>query len=586
MSVELAQVHDRAHLLEERIDVVKREAEESLKNLNSEHEGQIDELTEKHGSELNGRDAHISSLQQEIDDLRLKLDEVTLALDDVKEKAPEDDTSHTETVSLQQSDMDDKISTLEEAHRVEIESLKNEIDRLSSELTALNDANESESRLAEEALIKAKQEAAEAAADQEERWRSVVEEANANVNDLSNEATRSKKEAEEAVSALSSVRSELADISSRLDTQTYEYDKTLRELRAARDEVSELSTKLAQQQSAAQTSRSLEVVEPDELPDECMSPDRAAGRTAPANKEEVVPEEDLLAKLEAITEQLAQSEEAKEKLVCDYTCRLQQLMIEIDAASTALDARTSLLKQKDSLLVDLMDQVAALEGQCAEANGLASSRHAELEEATETITELEAQKENLSMQLQLTVLERGSLIEKATACETEKQNLAAELSHANEVADNLRGELEYVQYEMAGDRLFRSISRFGAVTGFLIAVIAHFHWDIVAQNVACAPAMPGTILTRMDASLEAPWWAPGPLKEKSFQYVCPNRMQTHLSFSTLSGGKASLFRVNHTETEQIWRKSTSHVEVTLDKILLTDKKDEVVELVAPWCEDY
>jgi hypothetical protein len=88
--------------------------------------------------------------------------------------------------------------------------------------------------------------------------------------------------------------------------------------------------------------------------------------------------------------------------------------------------------------------------------------------------------------------------------------------------------------------------------------------------------MPGRVLNNnsKDASFEAPWWAPSPIKEKAFSQFCGSAHPTKLEWiNEASENKVVLTKKGKTSLN----KRTKSLEVFADRIRLWNRKGHAEE---------
>lgn len=104
------------------------------------------------------------------------------------------------------------------------------------------------------------------------------------------------------------------------------------------------------------------------------------------------------------------------------------------------------------------------------------------------------------------------------------------------------------------------------------------------MHAVCAPAMPGTALLNDDTiSLEAPWWAPAPLKSSAFA-VCGARTRTRVDWLGESG-KLTVVDVTKDDGKVhvvLDKRALSAATVFPEHIILTDKRGKSDNVTSPW----
>eukprot|EP00521_Asterionellopsis_glacialis_P009098 CAMPEP_0195286050 /NCGR_PEP_ID=MMETSP0707-20130614/3657_1 /TAXON_ID=33640 /ORGANISM="Asterionellopsis glacialis, Strain CCMP134" /LENGTH=408 /DNA_ID=CAMNT_0040345643 /DNA_START=273 /DNA_END=1499 /DNA_ORIENTATION=- len=213
------------------------------------------------------------------------------------------------------------------------------------------------------------------------------------------------------------------------------------------------------------------------------------------------------------------------------------------------------------------------------------------------------------------------------------EDLRREILEANLTADKLRSKLARLEMvhapdhaDMIAERTMRDAMSTAAMNqdddvttpapprkkktrimvpllmGMIAIVVGIMHnMDMLSWNAMCSPTMPGTTFSNTNASTEAPWWAPPPLKSPLFSVMCgEERVQTRMEYTHNSGNgqhKLALWSVPPTEeggegTVQqqqqptlLWEKRIgSQVTIFPDHLVITDKrgKTEEVQNGLPW----
>jgi hypothetical protein len=111
-----------------------------------------------------------------------------------------------------------------------------------------------------------------------------------------------------------------------------------------------------------------------------------------------------------------------------------------------------------------------------------------------------------------------------------------------------------------------------------------------AMNGLCAPAFPSYELSALDARLEAPWWAPQPVKARAFYHVCKvARTRTVVIWELFDkkgiSFRLSLLAVTHDgNTSLIRRDKRRLLSATIHSEFVSaiDIKGAVAEIPAPW----
>mmetsp|Transcript_28988 Transcript_28988/g.40627 ORF Transcript_28988/g.40627 Transcript_28988/m.40627 type:complete len:471 (+) Transcript_28988:274-1686(+) len=129
--------------------------------------------------------------------------------------------------------------------------------------------------------------------------------------------------------------------------------------------------------------------------------------------------------------------------------------------------------------------------------------------------------------------------------------------------------------------------------------------DLLSLNAMCGPVMPGTTYRDTNASSEAPWWTPAPLKATVFGTVCSSeekRVRTRMEYTHHSGSgqhKLTLWSVpsssdgsssEEAETKTpptlLWEKRVGNkVSIFSEHIVITDKRgkeEDVPSGSLPW----
>jgi len=177
--------------------------------------------------------------------------------------------------------------------------------------------------------------------------------------------------------------------------------------------------------------------------------------------------------------------------------------------------------------------------------------------------------------------------------------LRRDILQANLEADRLRAKLAALEMKEKPEESDRIIERTlksstkkknsGSVVGLslalvfvmtMFAVMVAVRPELLSMNAVCAPAMPGTYLTK-DMTFEAPWWAPTVAKEKAF-LICGSRSRTRLEMTV---GKLTAHSVQSEEPKLLWRKGANMVKITANDIVIFNKKGVAVDSIdAPWSQ--
>lgn len=108
-------------------------------------------------------------------------------------------------------------------------------------------------------------------------------------------------------------------------------------------------------------------------------------------------------------------------------------------------------------------------------------------------------------------------------------------------------------------------------------MIVGYKLDIFTKNGVCAPIMPGRLLNNnsKDASFEAPWWAPSPIKEKVFSQFCGTAKPTKLLW--INGGSSENKVILTKNGKPSLNKKTTSLEVFADRLRLWNRKGQAAE---------
>lgn len=110
-----------------------------------------------------------------------------------------------------------------------------------------------------------------------------------------------------------------------------------------------------------------------------------------------------------------------------------------------------------------------------------------------------------------------------------------------------------------------------AVVGFYVAS------NPASKGAVCGMARPGTVLSsEEEATMDAPWWAPDPIKDEAFALFCGNQTRNRLVWSA---GKLSQFSLANgdgsSSNKPTWQRRAVSVEIGADRAFLMNKHGEV-----------
>jgi chromosome segregation ATPase len=212
------------------------------------------------------------------------------------------------------------------------------------------------------------------------------------------------------------------------------------------------------------------------------------------------------------------------------------------------------------------------------------SAYNDLEEHQNNIVSISSDNEKVTTKLRTSEEKLISAVDEAESCRLK-------ISELEETVQQLEKEKNQIAAAAAsastaprkGSGLWTLLGITGLLFSIGAALFLVYRADAIMLDYVCAPVQPGTVVSGGDIHFEAPWWAPDDMKESAFASVCPKRSRSRFTFSTLSGGKFSVFKLNGTAVELMWRKSGARAVVGHDKVVITDKKHEhKQEIVYPW----
>eukprot|EP00978_Attheya_sp_CCMP212_P017979 scaffold48654_cov51-Attheya_sp.AAC.1 len=116
----------------------------------------------------------------------------------------------------------------------------------------------------------------------------------------------------------------------------------------------------------------------------------------------------------------------------------------------------------------------------------------------------------------------------------------------------------------------------------LLALI--FKGDLLSLDAMCAPCIPGTEFGPHPVTCDAPWWAPGPVKQGAFDLMCGNyRVRSHLEWTGgTKSSRLSLTDLGSKDSHILLDKQGASAKLNAHEIIITNKGGKSTEFPSPW----
>lgn len=103
-----------------------------------------------------------------------------------------------------------------------------------------------------------------------------------------------------------------------------------------------------------------------------------------------------------------------------------------------------------------------------------------------------------------------------------------------------------------------------------------------SMDSICGPVFPGTRLNS-ESRFEAPWFAPGALKETAFA-MCGDRPRVSMSWTEKGGGigRLSVDTLDENKPRSLLERNALSVVVKFDRLDIMEKKGKVEAIKLPW----
>jgi len=102
------------------------------------------------------------------------------------------------------------------------------------------------------------------------------------------------------------------------------------------------------------------------------------------------------------------------------------------------------------------------------------------------------------------------------------------------------------------------------------------------MDAICSPVMPGTTLNK-ECRYEAPWFAPGPLKQTAFA-LCGDIERVSMSWTFKGGdlGRLTVETLGDNKSKTLLDRNALSAVVKFDRLDIVEKKGKVESVKLPW----
>lgn len=128
----------------------------------------------------------------------------------------------------------------------------------------------------------------------------------------------------------------------------------------------------------------------------------------------------------------------------------------------------------------------------------------------------------------------------------------------------------------------RTTLAYSLVFSIQLAIGWFYQRTAFSMDAICGPAMPGTTLNKA-IKYEAPWFAPGPLKETAFAF-CGDRERVSISFTPKGSdlGRLSVETIDEKKPKTLLEKNALSAVVKFDRLDIMEKKGKLESVKLPW----
>jgi hypothetical protein len=270
---------------------------------------------------------------------------------------------------------------------------------------------------------------------------------------------------------------------------------------------------------------------------------------------------------------------------------VEKLREQFHKVQAELATERSNRKRKEKSLIKLAKE---LNNRSADGD-LKDKKMLELMETMEDL-EIRLAERNRDMVVELPKLKAKCARQEAELAEHEKSTLRLrrQLEDARSEADKAKADLiavlsKKVSHKDVGTRggggvvptKTRGVRNVTTVLGFFalcaIAILVAVQKEVVSMDDVCAPVQPGSKFLATDKAVyEAPWWAPGAVKEQTFSILCGDRLRARFQ---VENGNVEVSSAG----KNLWQgRALGGVTVDSKKITIRNKWGFVEEVPAPW----